>query len=87
MGYFLIQCPKINSKWIKDLNIPETTKIPEKKKKQVVCSLKSVLIIFLGGYVSSVVKRVSSGVPFMAQWLMNPTRIQEDAGLIPDLIQ
>ena len=27
------------------------------------------------------------GVPFMAQWLRNPTRIREDAGLIPSLAQ
>ena len=26
-------------------------------------------------------------VPFMAWWLMNPTRIHEDASLIPGLIQ
>ena len=25
------------------------------------------------------------GIPFVAQWLMNPTRIQEDVGLIPGL--
>ena len=29
----------------------------------------------------------SSGVPFVAQWLTNPTRIHEDAGLIPGLTQ
>ena len=27
------------------------------------------------------------GVPFMAQWLTNPTKIREDAGLIPALTQ
>ena len=27
------------------------------------------------------------GVPFVAQWLMNPTRTREDAGLIPGLAQ
>ena len=27
------------------------------------------------------------GVPFVAQWLMNPTRIHEDEGLTPGLTQ
>ena len=27
------------------------------------------------------------GVPFMAQWLMNPTRNHEDSGSIPGLTQ
>ena len=27
------------------------------------------------------------GIPFVAQWVMNLTRIQEDVGLIPGLIQ
>ena len=26
-------------------------------------------------------------VPEVAQWLMNPTRIREDGGSIPDLVQ
>ena len=28
-----------------------------------------------------------TGVPIVAQWLMNPTSIQEDVGLIPGLTQ
>ena len=29
----------------------------------------------------------SAGVPFVAQWLMNLSRIHEDVGLIPGLVQ
>ena len=29
----------------------------------------------------------TNGVPFVAQWLMNPTRIHEDLGPIPGLDQ
>ena len=27
------------------------------------------------------------GLPFVAQWVMNPTSIHKDTGLIPDLAQ
>ena len=32
-------------------------------------------------------KIIVLGIPFVAQWLTNPTRIHEDAGSIPGLAQ
>ena len=35
----------------------------------------------------AVVKVATVGVPFVAQWLMNPIRIHENAGSVPDWSQ
>ena len=38
-------------------------------------------------FCSKIGKKIVKGVPFVAQWLMNPTRIHEDVGSIPGLAQ
>ena len=38
-------------------------------------------------YLNDLFKDSVSGVPVVAQWLMNPTRNHEVAGLIPGLVQ
>ena len=38
-------------------------------------------------YIHSDIEKRRTGVPVVAQWLMNPTRNHEVAGLIPGLAQ
>jgi len=46
---------------------------------------KLLIVFTIGG--KAIVKISSTGVPIMAQWLTNPTRNHEVAGLIPGLVQ
>ena len=39
------------------------------------------------GQLMSWLKMMARGVPFVAQWLMSPTWIHENVGLIPGLTQ
>ena len=45
--------------------------------------VKTIVRQFLGGLTI----RDMVGVPIVAQWFTNPTRIHEDTGLIPGLAQ
>ena len=42
---------------------------------------------WLGGWWWGGLETCLQGVPFMTQWLMNPTSIHKDVGSIPDLTQ
>ena len=63
-------------------NIHMLCVMPEKKKMDI-----GMPELFLCKFPVCQLKIIKVGVPFMAQWLMNPTRIHEDAGSIPGLPQ
>ena len=80
-------------------NTPLKTKKPKKKKKKEFprsLEIKDLLLLLLGsipdpetstcnGYGQE--RKKEDGVPVVAQWLTNPTRNHEVAGLIPGLSQ
>ena len=101
LEHFLTPYTKINSKWIKDLDIrPETIKLLEENIGQTLSDLNDsnifsdpplrVLTIKTKINKWDVIKFKSfctAGVPVVAQWSMNPTRNHEVEGLIPGLAQ
>ena len=46
-----------------------------------------IYLIFVAPTLTHYFKNLLFGVPFMAQWLTNPTWVHEDTGLIPGLAQ
>ena len=56
---------------------------PKKKKKKK----KNLIYKWIKDMNRHSSRDIQMGVPFMAQWLTNPTRNQEDGGSIPGLTQ
>ena len=83
---------KINSKWIKDVDIrPDTIKLLEENIGQTFSDINHSNIFSdppLESHDSkNKNKQMGPGVPVVAQWLTNPTRNHEVAGSIPALAQ
>ena len=81
---------KVNSKWLKDLNIrPDTIKIPRRHLSKTFSDINRTSV-FLGQSPKAIEMKAKinqCGIPNMAQWLTNPTRNHEVAGSIPGLAQ
>ena len=78
---------KINSKWMKDLDIrSDTIKLLEEYIGQTLSDINDSNI-FSDPPLRVMTIKTKVGVPVVAQWLTNPTRNHEVAGSIPGLAQ
>jgi len=78
---------KINSKWLKDLNLrQDTIKLLVDNIGKTFSDINHTNV-FLGQAPRAIETKTKIGVPVVAQWLTNPTRNHEVAGSVPALAQ